>query len=121
MKTKQFSNKQKCLHETPDLPVTQKKKSKTTEKPMLKKTCLCQSPVPNEIHKIAQQGFTWRNNSCAYDSSFVILFVLWCSNKKFWTMKFHFMGNQYIDDLVNGFLDVDLNFFLKKFKDIGKS
>ena len=109
MKTEQFSNKQKCLHETPDLPVTQEEKFETTEKPMIKKTCLHQSPVPNEIHNIAPQGFTWSNNSHAYDSSLVILFVLWCSNKKIWTMKFQSMGNQYIDDLVNGFLDVDLN------------
>ncbi|KAF8812809.1 hypothetical protein BYT27DRAFT_7272511 [Phlegmacium glaucopus] len=109
MKIEKYSKKRKCLHENPDLPVIQESKSEVTDKLVLKKACPSQSLVPNENHYIVPQGFIWSNNSCAYDSSFVILFTLWCSNKNLWTEEFQSMGNQFIYDLVNGFLDVDLN------------
>ena len=109
MKVEHFGNKRKCLHETSELPMTQEKKSEATDKLVLKKTCLRQSPVLNEIHYIGPQGFIWSNNSCAYDSSFVVLFILWCSDKNLWTEKFQSMGNQYIDELVMGFIEVNLN------------
>ncbi|KDR66273.1 hypothetical protein GALMADRAFT_81092, partial [Galerina marginata CBS 339.88] len=50
------------------------------------------------------------NNSCAYDASFTILFNLWCSDINFWTDELCAIGNQFIIDLVNGFVEVNSNF-----------
>ncbi|KAF8802162.1 hypothetical protein BYT27DRAFT_7113019 [Phlegmacium glaucopus] len=105
-----YSKKRKYSNETSDLPVIEEKGSEVTDELSgFKKTCLTQSPVQNENHYIVPQGFIWSNNSCAYDSSFTILFTLWCSNKNLWTEEFQTMGNQFIYDLANGFIDVDLN------------
>ena len=93
---KHSSNKRKILDDTSEHPETQKETNILMDKIVLKKTCLRQSRQSsdqNEDHYIVPQGFIWSNNSCAYDSIFVIFYILWCSNKNLWSDRFHSIGN----------------------------
>ena len=54
-------------------------------------------------HYEAPIGCRWSQNSCAYDSLFTPLFVLWCSDREYWARKFSGMGNAVADLLLEGF------------------
>jgi hypothetical protein len=45
----------------------------------------------------------WSQNSCAYDSVFTPLFVLWCSNREYWAQNISGMGNVVAYLLLKGF------------------
>ena len=48
-------------------------------------------------------GCRWSRNSCAYDVLFTSVFILWCSNRQYWTENLKEMGNSMADTLVRGF------------------
>ncbi|KDR76763.1 hypothetical protein GALMADRAFT_66895 [Galerina marginata CBS 339.88] len=110
MDINKFNKKRKGPDETSKSFKSPKKKSEVEAEPSaLKKICFNHHTVQNSIHNVVPQGFIWSNNSCAYDAGFTILFTLWCSSRNMWTEKFRAIGNQFIIDLVNGFIDVDYN------------
>ncbi|KDR71669.1 hypothetical protein GALMADRAFT_74602 [Galerina marginata CBS 339.88] len=112
-----FNKKRKFVDDTSNSTFSAKKSSKAEiedKKPALKKLCSTQMPVQNGNHYINPQGFIWSNNSCAYDATFTVFFNLWCSNKDLWTDELQAIGNPFILDLVNGFIDIDHN--LKSFE-----
>ena len=85
-------------------------KSQTITKivdPESKKICLFRPSSDGSNHYLIPQGMIWSNNSCAYDSIFTILFLIWCNNKNLWTYNFHRMNNPFIMALSNGFNNVD--------------
>jgi hypothetical protein len=54
-------------------------------------------------HYRAPIGCRWSQNSCAYDAVFTSVFVLWCSNRQYWTKSLKGMGNEVADLLIHGF------------------
>ena len=62
-----------------------------------------QTLLPHAGHYKAPIGFRWSQNSCAYDSFFTLLFVLWCSNREYWALSISGMGNAVADLLLEGF------------------
>ena len=64
---------------------------------------LLQTLFPDAGHYEAPIGCRWSQNSCAYDSFFTPLFVLWCSNREYWTQNISGMGNAVADLLLEGF------------------
>ena len=62
-----------------------------------------QSQQTHAGHYEAPIGCRWSQNSCAYDSFFTPLFVLWCSNREYWARSISGMGNAVADLLLEGF------------------
>ena len=62
-----------------------------------------QSQQSHAGHYEVPIGCRWSQNSCAYDSVFTPLFVLWCSNREYWAQNFSGMGNAVADLLLEGF------------------
>ena len=56
-----------------------------------------------EVPRPRAIGCRWSRNSCAYDVLFTSVFVLWCSNRQYWTENLKEMGNSMADTLVRGF------------------
>ena len=54
-------------------------------------------------HYLSPKGLAWSNNSCAFDSLFTPLFVLWCEDREGWNVKFRDMDNSAALQLVEGF------------------
>ena len=55
------------------------------------------------MHYEAPIGCRWSQNSCAYDVVFTSMFVLWCSDRPYWTENLKGMGNTVADLLLRGF------------------
>ena len=64
---------------------------------------LIDSLLPHARHYEAPIGCRWSRNSCAFDSVFTPIFVLWCSNRDHWARDIGGMGNAVADLLLEGF------------------
>ena len=61
------------------------------------------SMMSHAAHYDVPIGFGWSQNSCAYNAIFTSVFVLWCSNRQYWTENLKGMGNTVADLLLHGF------------------
>ena len=61
----------------------------------------------SDIHPMSHMplGLKWNGPSwsCAYDSLFVILYDIWVQHSNIWTAIFKDIGNEYLNDLTDGF------------------
>ena len=62
----------------------------------------CGDTIPQEL---IPKGFVWQSNSCAYDSIFMILLLLWRADERHWNRVSHDIGNKYLSTLFAGFRD----------------
>jgi hypothetical protein len=75
------------------------------KRPKVKKIKFIQSSVdPSEaVHLSVPLRTTWMNNSCAYDTVFVVLFNIWCENPAQTSASWWCLQSELLDSLMTSF------------------
>jgi hypothetical protein len=74
-----------------------------TKKPRYNITADDQLEVDNTIQYLRPIGMKWSENSCAYDSVFMILFNIWRRDHRRWNVAFDQLGNEFCNLLAQEF------------------
>ncbi|PBK66195.1 hypothetical protein ARMSODRAFT_977836 [Armillaria solidipes] len=76
--------------------------SKCTKHDDTKSTEEC---VPNSIisENFSPEGLIWSNNSCGYDSVFMILYQIWLKDPHIWSGIYKAMNTEWMGKLADGF------------------